>query len=98
MLTGRRINGLEAQSYGLVNKSFKSDVLEDEVHSLVELLRTSGPEAIVQCKKLLHDVSNVLTIEEAVEYTAKMIAQIRISPEGQEGMAAFLEKRKPKWT
>lgn len=97
MLTGRRINGQEAQAYGLVNKSLKTNELENEVNSLIELLRTSGPEAIAQCKKLLYDVSNVLTLEQAIEYTAKMIAEIRISPEGQEGMAAFLEKRKPKW-
>jgi methylglutaconyl-CoA hydratase len=38
-----------------------------------------------------------MSIEEAGEYTALMIANLRISPEGQEGMAAFLEKRKPKW-
>jgi methylglutaconyl-CoA hydratase len=35
---------------------------------------------------------------EAKAYTAEMIAHLRVSPEGQEGMAAFLEKRKPKWT
>jgi methylglutaconyl-CoA hydratase len=37
-------------------------------------------------------------LEEAKEFTARMIADLRISEEGQEGMAAFLEKRKPKWT
>lgn len=97
MLTGRRINGQEAQLYGLINKSVRASELDNEVNSLIELLKTSGPEAIHQCKKLLHDISNVLTLEQAVDYTAKMIAQIRISPEAQEGMAAFLEKRKPKW-
>ena len=40
---------------------------------------------------------NKETIEEALESTAKMIAEIRASEEGQEGMAAFLEKRKPNW-
>ena len=38
-----------------------------------------------------------MRIEEAGEYTARMIADLRVSKEGQEGMAAFLEKRKPKW-
>jgi methylglutaconyl-CoA hydratase len=37
-------------------------------------------------------------LEEAKTYTAEMIAALRVSPEGQEGMAAFLEKRKPRWT
>jgi methylglutaconyl-CoA hydratase len=36
-------------------------------------------------------------MDEALTYTAKMIAEIRASEEGQEGMAAFLEKRKPNW-
>jgi len=38
-----------------------------------------------------------MSLEQAKEYTARMIAELRISPEGQEGMAAFLEKRKPRW-
>jgi methylglutaconyl-CoA hydratase len=42
-------------------------------------------------------VANHLTLEEAKEFTAEMIARIRMSEEGQEGMAAFLEKRKPRW-
>jgi methylglutaconyl-CoA hydratase len=39
-----------------------------------------------------------MSFEEAKEYTARMIAELRVSREGQEGMAAFLEKRKPNWT
>ena len=62
-----------------------------------ELLRTSGPKAITHCKNLLFNISNKETLEEALSSTAKMIAEIRASEEGQEGMAAFLEKRKPKW-
>ena len=49
------------------------------------------------CKKLIDQVCNRLSMNEAIEYTARMIADIRSSEEGQEGMAAFLEKRKPKW-
>ncbi|MDO8805837.1 MAG: enoyl-CoA hydratase-related protein [Elusimicrobiota bacterium] len=98
MLTGRRIKGREAAASGLVNKSFeRAEELEAHVNSLCELLRTSGPEAIVRCKKLIYDVSNVLTLDQAIGHTAELIAEIRTSPEGQEGMAAFLEKRKPCW-
>jgi methylglutaconyl-CoA hydratase len=39
-----------------------------------------------------------MSFDEVKEYTARMIANLRISEEGQEGMASFLEKRKPKWT
>lgn len=97
MLTGRRINGKEAEKFHLVNKSVQMDKLDEHVASVISMLRTSGPEAMRHCKKLIHEVSNNLTMEEAYDYTAKIIAEIRASEEGQEGMNAFLEKRKPKW-
>lgn len=97
MLTGKRINGTEAASFGLVNHSFPASQLEKELEALVDLLRTSGPKAMSHCKQLIHEVSNNLTLMEAYDYTARMIADIRASEEGQEGMNAFLEKRKPNW-
>jgi methylglutaconyl-CoA hydratase len=98
MLTGKRIKGKEAEQYRLVNKSFETMALMEEyVSNVIEILRTSGPRAVAHCKKLIYDVSNVLSFDEVHDYTAKMIADIRASEEGQEGMAAFLEKRKPNW-
>ena len=98
MLTGRRIKGKEAEHFRLVNKSLPAEELENYLNSVVELLRTSGPKAMSQCKNLIFNISNMETLEQALESTARMIAEIRASEEGQEGMAAFLEKRKPKWT
>ncbi len=97
MLTGRRINGKEAEGFRLVNKSLSPDQLDQYLDSLIALLRTSGPEAMSHCKNLIHEVSNNLTLAEAYDFTARIIADIRASEEGQEGMNAFLEKRKPKW-
>jgi len=97
MLTGRRIKGKEAEQFRLVNKSLPAEELESYVASVVELLRTSGPKAMSHCKKLIFNISNMETLEQALESTARMIAEIRASEEGQEGMAAFLEKRKPNW-
>jgi methylglutaconyl-CoA hydratase len=97
MLTGRRIKGKEAENFRLVNKSLPPEELENYVMSVIELLRTSGPKAMSHCKNLIFNISNKETIEQALESTARMIAEIRASDEGQEGMAAFLEKRKPKW-
>ena len=98
MLTGKRINGKDAEWYRLVNKSVDTyENLEKHIYSVIEVLRTSGPKAIAHCKNLIYDISNVLTFDDVHEYTAKMIADIRASEEGQEGMAAFLEKRKPNW-
>ena len=97
MLTGKRINGKEAQAFRLVNKSVAPELLEETVAENIAQFRTSGPEAMRQCKTLIHEISNNLTLMEAYDYTARMIADIRASGEGQEGMNAFLEKRKPKW-
>lgn len=97
MLTGKRFNGPEAEHHRLVNRSMPLETLDEQLSELVRMLRTSGPAAISQCKDLLFKVSNELDLKAAYEYTARMIAEIRASDEGQEGMAAFLEKRLPRW-
>ncbi len=97
MISGKRIKGPEAEHHKLVNKSLPTEELDEYVNSVIDLLRTSGPMAMTQCKNLIFNIANNESIEEALESTAKMIAEIRASEEGQEGMAAFLEKRKPNW-
>ena len=97
MLTGRRINGKEAENLRLVNKSIPPDQMDKTVENTISLLRTSGPKAMSHCKTLIDQVCNRLTLAEAYDYTARMIAEIRASEEGQEGMNAFLAKRKPNW-
>ena len=97
MITGRRIKGKEAEAFRLVNKSLAKNEFDEYINSIIKTLKTSGPKAVTHCKNLIFDISNKLSLEEAGEYTAKIIAEIRTSDEGQEGMAAFLEKRKPKW-
>lgn len=97
MLTGSRIDGPTAAHFRLVNQSLPPAELEPFVEKKIELLLTSGPMAMARCKQLLYDLSNRVSFSEALEYTARMIAQLRASEEGQEGMAAFLEKRQPRW-
>ncbi len=97
MLTGRRIRGPEAARFRLVNRSVPAGELDATAEETIALLRTSGPKAMSHCKTLIDGVANRLTLEEAYDYTARMIADIRASEEGQEGMNAFLEKRPPNW-
>ena len=95
-LTGERFDAQRALEIGLVNKVVVHEALDEKVAEVVRLLLSSGPEAIARCKELLQKVP-AMGLDEAKSYTAEMIAGLRVSPEGQEGMAAFLEKRKPKW-
>ena len=95
-LTGERMTAERALGAGLVNKVVAVEELDQAVAEQVKQLLSSGPEAIARCKELLRNVP-LMTYDEVKKYTAEVIARIRISQEGQEGMAAFLEKRKPKW-
>jgi methylglutaconyl-CoA hydratase len=96
-LTGERMLAERALNAGLVNKVVTMDQLDETVNGYVSQLLSSGPEAITRCKELLKEVP-LMSYDEVKKHTAEVIAQIRISEEGQEGMAAFLEKRKPKWS
>jgi len=96
-LTGERITADKAYSVGLVNRIVPAAELDSAVTELVNQLLSSGPEAIRRCKELVSKVPQ-MSYEEMKRYTAEVIAQMRMSDEGQEGMLAFLEKRKPKWS
>ena len=95
-LTGERLTAEKAHSAGLINIVAEPDEIDSVVNDLVGKLVSSGPDAIKSCKELLRRVSE-MSLEQAKKYTAEVIAELRISDEGQEGMNAFLEKRKPKW-
>lgn len=98
MITGRRFTGSEAESVRLVNKSFNSEeALEEQLAFTRKMLMSSGPAAMGATKELIYNLFNKYNFEDSIDYTAKLIAQLRASEEGQEGMASFLEKRKPKW-
>lgn len=95
-ITGERMNAVRAHEVGLVNKIVDDDQLDAEVEKLTESVLSSGPQAVMTAKKLVSEVP-AMTPEQFKPYTADMIARLRISDEGQEGMDAFLNKRKPRW-
>ena len=97
MLTGKRIKGAEAEKFRLVNRSLPESELENYLNETLNLLLSSGPKAVESCKKLIFDVVNTWTLDQTSEKTANLIAKQRLSEEAQEGMQAFLEKRKPRF-
>ena len=98
MITGSRFLGKQAEAFGLVNKSFEhEEALEEHMAFTKKMLMSSGPEAMGATKELIYNLFNKYTFEDSIDNTAKLIAQLRASEEGQEGMASFLEKRKAKW-
>jgi methylglutaconyl-CoA hydratase len=95
-LTGERISADQAKRLGLVNDVVTHANLSKRVEEKVSNLITSGPHALAVSKDLLSKIS-FMSLAEAKEYTARVIAELRSGDEAQEGMAAFLEKRKPNW-
>lgn len=95
-ITGERMNAERAHEVGLVNRVVDDDRLDEEADKLIKAILSSGPEAVAMAKTLISNVPG-MTPEEFRPYTAEMIARLRVSQEGQEGMDAFLNKRKPKW-
>lgn len=88
-----------ARRAGLVHEIAKDRKLDEAVEDQVSLVLQGGPEAQRECKDLISTVAHHgETVSDALKRrTAQIIAHIRVSGEGQEGLAAFLEKRGPAW-
>ena len=95
-VTGERFSAARAHAIGLVHSVVPPEHLDDAVGKALQELLSSGPQAIRACKALALTVGQ-MSYENARRYTAGTIAQLRVSEEGQEGLSAFLEKRKPRW-
>ena len=95
-LTGERFDAHRALNVGLVDEVVPLSILDSRVDKLAEQLISSGPQALATAKKLLRDIPH-MAMEEKRRHSAEVLAKLRISDEGQEGLAAFLEKRKPNW-
>jgi methylglutaconyl-CoA hydratase len=96
-LTGERFDSEYAKEIGLVDFVVSEEEIDKKVQKYVEILLSSGPQAIVEVKKLV-DACEKMTLDKYKEHTVKKISELRISDEGQEGINAFLEKRKSKWS
>jgi methylglutaconyl-CoA hydratase len=97
-LTAEVFDAQEAHRIGLLSALVDSRELDSFVEELLKHLLAGGPEAMAKIKDLVRTVSGRPVDEALVAETAKRIAEIRVSPEGKEGIASFLEKRKPAWS
>ncbi len=95
-LTGDRFDADRAASYGLLHRVVAPDQLADAVDAEIEAIARGGPEAVAEAKRLIRTVSR-LPMDEAFAYAEERIAKLFASTEAAEGMAAFVEKRPPKW-
>jgi len=98
MLSGEEFDAAEAQRIGLVHEVVEESELPAHVNAMLRQLYTSGPNAVQAIKQLIPRSAHSLIGPGIVNATARRIAEIRATPEAQEGLSAFLEKRKPSWT
>jgi len=97
MMTGRPVSASEAREGGLIHRICGEGSLESSTKQLTEELLTGGAEALKGVKALLRQLEDPREADEMDTFTSRLIADFRTSPEGQEGMKARLEKRKPSW-
>ena len=96
-LTGERFDAARAREIGLVHEVAAEGDLDSVVQEKVASLLAGGPEALAATKALLRELRDAHP-GEATEIMARRIADLRTGEEGQEGLGAFLEKRKPGWS
>lgn len=96
--SGEIFDAGEAQRIGLLHDVVNATALDTAVQRQVELLLQAGPHAAAHAKALVRRVAAHGDRDRHDADNATLIAQLRASPEGQEGLSAFLDKRKPNWT
>ncbi|HEX4815861.1 MAG TPA: enoyl-CoA hydratase-related protein [Nonomuraea sp.] len=96
LMTGETFSAARAAEIGLVTRAVPDDELDAAVAHYAELLLKGGPEALEITKRLVREVPR-LSFEEGLRQMTELSAQRFTSAEGQEGIAAFWEKRPPRW-
>ncbi len=95
-VTGELFGAEEARRIGLVDEVAAPDAIDGVVDGVVKAVLRAGPRAVDAAKRLVRDVEAADPVAVHAR-TAALIASLRVSAEGQEGLRAFLEKREPRW-
>ena len=96
-LTAERFDAAEALRIGFIHAVVSAEQLDDKVGEITKALVNASPNAVRECKTLLHEVAGKDIDTALIARTVNGIASIRASDEGKEGVQAFLQKRKPNW-
>ncbi|OVE81803.1 enoyl-CoA hydratase [bacterium K02(2017)] len=96
-LSGQRFNADQALKMGLVHQVVAPEELDASSSDVVKSFLSAGPKAAQGAKQLIRDVCKINDRQKLLEHTCKTITDFRKSEEGQEGMAALLNKSKPSW-
>lgn len=96
MLSGKIFEAKEAIDCGIVNEMLAKGEAHHELQRIIHSFKECGPEAVRETKKLINDLAD-LNWEQQKDRTTRLIAERRVSTEGQEGLKSFLEKRAPAW-
>jgi methylglutaconyl-CoA hydratase len=96
-VTAERFDAHRALQLGLVNEVVDAEQLDQEIDRLINTLLANGPAAVTAAKQLVFDVAGKPIDQQLIDATCETIAAIRVSEQGQEGLQAFLERRKPQW-
>ncbi len=97
-LTGEVFDAEKAMEIGLVSEIVPTTSLNDRTEQIIALLLTNGPIALTKTKSLIEHVAKSVRDQQLTDYTCQLIADLRVSEEGQEGLSAFFEKRPPQWS
>ena len=96
-ISAERFSGEQAKALGLLAECYPVDELEAQLEGWINNLLLNSPQAMRASKDLLREVGPAALTPALRRYTESAIARLRVSPEGQEGLRAFLEKRTPAW-
>jgi len=96
-LTAESFDAIEAQRIGLIHVCVAPDALDAQIQTMTDALVQVSAQAIMHTKQVLREVAGQTIDAQLIESTARHIAQARASKEGQEGLTAFLDKRRPRW-